>query len=495
MTITKKRAIASSFVLACLASSNASAITHQELDHKIKHLIQENKQLQMRIGQLEQTTINEARRNDTLHKGHHAKNMEQDKHDKRLVHTNSNYSYMVLDPTKNVTRKQRFILEQRLRHKLENDSIYIGGAITGLVGYQRSNTDDKFGYLMRRPTVGPQGDDTLSEAALHTAQVQLTGTLGNWVTGHLELLYNANDNADLGPLQGSNTSTNANQLEVRRGYVMLGNLAESPVYASLGKMSIPFGLMDSVSPFSNNHVNNTFNGLANGLNAGFSYSGFNANVMAVQGGIQFDGANTSANNANAANSNHKLDNVAADINYTLAIGEQGSNLLVGASYLKGSAYCRTTPPTPFIANCEENNAAFDAYAKLTMGKILIQAEYAQTEHQWQADPAAVSGVAKEKLSSWAVGGQYSTMFGSLPVDLSAEYSLYKAGPDSSQWEKQEQIVVGIAAYLTDSVKLFGEIIHTRGYAPFVATNRSPVQANSESAVRTNALMMGVNAAF
>lgn len=487
---TQKSRIAISFALACLASTNVGAITHDELNHKIKHLMQENQALQMRIGQLAQHVEAETNRNTTLHQGQSAKNRQQDEELQTTIRKNSRFSYEILDPTSNVNRKQRFILEKRLNGSLRENAVYVGGAITGVVNYQRTNRDDKFAYMMRRPLVGTQNERDVSEAVIHTAQASLTGTLGKWTTAHMELLYNPDGKSRFLP----NTGIIGDTVGINRGYVTFGNLAESPLYASLGKMAVPFGMHDTVNPFTSSRIGHNFGAVANGLNVGFSKGTFNANVMAIQGGQQFSGANTTAHNtAGLLGSPDALDNVAADVNYTMTVGSEGQNLLVGASYIRGSAYCRTASPS---LTCDKNNAAFDAYAKLNMGNIILQAEYAQTEHAWGAEPGiGAATVAQEKLSTWMLGGQYRTLFGSLPVDLSLEFSRTEAGPSSAEWDEQDQVVLGIATYLSSSVKLFGEVIHTRGYAPFLNNQTRQVQPDSESRVRTNTVVMGVNAAF
>lgn len=114
---------------------------------------------------------------------------------------------------------------------------------------------------MRHPTAGNQRTKDVSEAALHSAQLALTANLGDWITGYVELLYDPHQSFG----QGTLTALTRNQVQVRRGYVILGNLNESPFYASLGKMAIPFGLTDTVNPFTASTVWHAFGGLAYGL--------------------------------------------------------------------------------------------------------------------------------------------------------------------------------------------------------------------------------------
>lgn len=69
-----------------------------------------------------------------------------------VVNVNAGYSYEMLDPTVDINRKQLRLLEKRQEGVIEDDSVTLGAAFTGIADYQRSDTAGKFGYLMRHPT-------------------------------------------------------------------------------------------------------------------------------------------------------------------------------------------------------------------------------------------------------------------------------------------------------------------------------------------------------
>ena len=121
-----------------------------------------------------------------------------------------------------------------------------GGAVTPIANYQSSNTESKFGYLMRHPTANNQRTEEVSEAVIHSAQLALTATLGDWVSAYMEMLYDPQQSFG----SGTTTDVNRNQVQVRHGYVTLGNLDKTPYYLSLGKMATPFGLTDTPNPFT-----------------------------------------------------------------------------------------------------------------------------------------------------------------------------------------------------------------------------------------------------
>ena len=276
------------------------------------------------------------------------------------VRGNGRYVYDMLDPTTNINRKQLLLLDNKRRGEIPDDSVTLGGAVTAIADFHQSNTAGKFGYLMRHPTSNNQVGRNASEAVVHSAQLSITGTGGSWVTAHMELLYDPEQSFG----QGTITALTRNQIQLRRGYVLLGDLEKLPVYVSLGKMATPFGLTDTVNPFTASTVWHAFGGLAYGVQAGYSKDGFGFSFMGVQGGAQFRSAHAPVD-ATAIPS--RLNNYVVDANYSASLGNPSSWLLFGASYEKGSAYCQGFPVEHFHA-CENANPAYDVYAQAHDGR-------------------------------------------------------------------------------------------------------------------------------
>ena len=92
-----------------------------------------------------------------------------------------------------------------------------------------------------------------------------------------------------------------------------------------------------------------------------------------------------------------------------------------------------------------------------------------------------------------------------PLDMSAEFSRFAAGPDGSPWERQDQIVLGAAWFADSSVKLFAEYIRVDGFTPFnsisggsIRDDRGEIIADrtiSEAAAGSDVFLVGINAAF
>ena len=101
-------------------------------------------------------------------------------------------------------------------------------------------------------------------------------------------------------------------------------------------MAVPFGLTDTVNPFTASTVWHAFGALANGATVGYASGDLNLTAMAIQGGSQFRAANAPVEGTNVPS---RLNNYALDVNYTLRPGRDAT-LLVGGSYLHGSAYCQ-----------------------------------------------------------------------------------------------------------------------------------------------------------
>ena len=414
-----------------------------------------------------------------------------------FVRTKPAYGYDILDPTTNINRKQRLILERRRDGTLAPDTLHVQGAVTAIANHQSSNRDDKFGYLMRHPTASNQVGGTVSEATIHSAQLGVTGSLGSWITGHAEMLFDPEQSFG----RGTNTDLERNQVQVRRAYVLFGDLDHSPFHLGLGKMDVPFGLTDTVSPFTASTVWHAFGALANGVTVGYAGKRLNVSVMGVQGGAQFRAANTPVEGTAVPS---RLNNLAADVHYDFDLGTAGS-LLLGGSWIRGTAYCQDYPVQHFVP-CADNNPAVDVYGRLLHGDLAFKAELARTTDEWPGTfNPKMPQFAASKVTSFDVGlrRRFDTVRG--PVDLSAEFSRFVSGPDGAPWEQQDQVVLGGAWFVRPGAKLFAEYIRVDGYAPLNFISGGSVRdddgevmhhrSHSDRSARSEVFLVGVNVAF
>lgn len=410
-----------------------------------------------------------------------------------FVGFNPAYGFRVLDHAEGVNSKPLLILETIQDGGL-NDTVTLSGSVTVLANYQSSNRNSKFAWLMRHPTSANQFGNHASEIVAHSAYLAATARVADDFTAYAELLYNPEQSFG----SGTTTAISRNQVEMRKAFVMWGNLNERPVYVVAGKIDIPFGLNDTVSPFTNSTNWHAFAPLAYGGYIGYYGNGLHVRASAIGGGAQFRSANTSVGGTAVPS---RVNNFAIDGNYTFAFGDD-ANLMAGGSYIHGSTYCQGYPVVHFRP-CTDNVPAWAAYGRFNWGGLQLLGEFARTTKVFPGsavpNPAnPLSRFEAVRVSSLTIGGRYSLPVESLPIDVSMEFSNFVAGDDGAPWERQNQWVFGLSHYIVSNVNLFGEYIRTEGYVPlnFLSGGNFPDGSSwSDRDARSNIFTVGIQAAF
>ena len=240
----------------------------------------------------------------------YSQSLQADKNEP-ILGVNSLVSEKMMDPTHHI-RKTNVLLEEKSAGHINDRQLILGASIIGLMDYQKSNIDSKFAYLMRHPTSNNQIGNTVTEAVLHSFQVSVTASVNNWISMYGEILYDPSQSFGAGTI----TALTRNQLQLRKGVIVLGDLNKFPLYGAIGKMDTPFGDMGSVNPFTNTSSWHAYAGLSFGAEVGFKKAGFHASVMAIQGGSQFRAAHTGVKGTNVPS---QVNNFAADVNYTFNV--------------------------------------------------------------------------------------------------------------------------------------------------------------------------------
>ena len=387
--------------------------------------------------------------------------MAQDSINNKTIGINSEFSYKMLEPNEDL-RKVNIFISERQKGTIESGSVIIGSSLIGIGDYQVSNIDSKFGYLMRHPTANNQIGTEVSEALIHSFQLSATGMVNSWLAAHTELLYNPQQSFGTGLI----TDLERNQIQLRKAFILIGDLNKLPIYGALGKMDAPFGQTGTVSPFTNSTMWHAFGGLGYGAQIGFKKWNVHATIMAVQGGAQFRAMNTPV--GDSTNVPSKLNNLVADINYTLNLGSD-NKFVFGGSYLHGSAYCHEFPVFHFDP-CIKSNPAWSAYGRILINdRITIKGGFAKTVNVWPGthNPTPPLDVFEaSKVSSKDIGAKYTFKSNSgVKHSISGEFSDFIAGPSGAPWERQNQIVIGYSALINNSSKLFLELFRTDGYVP------------------------------
>lgn len=400
---------------------------------------------------------------------------------------------MLNENTTNINQKQLYLLKARQSGAIKENSLYLGGRFIGLMNYQSTNIDSKFGWLMRHPTANNQIGTFASEAVVHSVQTEIIGSILPWLTYYSNILYDPEQSFGAGTI----TSLGRNQVQLRKAYAIFGDLNQSPFFFTLGKFQSPFGLMDTVNPFTSSTVWHAFSGLSYGAKLEFYKNNFNLSAELAQGGSQFRAMQTSVEKTNVPS---RLNNFVLDANYTKVV-DKNTSVLVGGSYLKGSNYCQSFPITHF-ATCNSDNPAFDVYAQIKWDRLTLQGEIAKTLKVWPGTfnpQPPLNNFAASKVTSFDVGVKYAVPIYGRDYILSGSFSNFIAGPKGAPWHKQDQSVFGVATKFK-TVKIYAEYIRVDGYAPlnFVSGSlpNDPFPAgttHSQSNVHTDVVMIGVTA--
>ncbi len=409
-----------------------------------------------------------------------------------VLHIDPAFSWQMMEPNRNLRKVELFMqAREQGDEALQNPGLILGSSLIGIADYQRSNRDSEFAYLMRHPTSANQIGREVSEAVIHSMQLGLTANVNDWMAAYMEMLYNPEQSFG----QGTITSLERNQLQLRKGFIAIGNPARLPVFLALGKMDVPFGQAGTVSPFSNSTVWHAFGALAYGAHLGFTQKGLRLNFMLIQGGAQFRAAHTPVDSTDVPS---RINNFSADASYTLSFGEHNS-VQLGGSYLHGSAYCQGFPVQHFNP-CANRNPAWAAYTKLKLNRWLLMGTFNATFDVWPGthNPNPPLNVfPASKVTSMHAGLRYE-----LNADkdwiysLSAEYSDFRAGAEGSPWERQTQMVLGFAGQYRKASLLFLEIFATQGYSPlnFISGGNldDPGATHSDADTRGFGIIIGGN---
>ena len=408
-----------------------------------------------------------------------------------LVHLNSPLSYRMLEQNQDL-RKINVLLDARRDDAVHAPGLMIGTSLVSIFDYQVSNIESKFAYLMRIPTAKNQIGKEVSEVVIHSFQFAVTGSVYRWLAAHAEMLYSPQQSFG----EGTITALGRNQLQLRTGYVLIGDLDKFPLYAALGKLDAAFGQTGSVSPFTNSTLWHAFGGLCYGLQVGYIKGEVEATLTAVQGGAQFRALNTPV--GDATNVPSRINNFTVDINYTLDYSPE-LRIQVGGSYMHGSAYNQEFPVLHFAPGLD-NNPAYTFYGNLTwLDRLYLKGGYAQTLDEWPGThnptpPLDIFDAAK--VSSLDVGFRYDLKRQKeMQYSISGEFSNFRAGADNSPWERQNQIVLGFAGQYKGASKLFIELFRTDGYAPlnFISGgNVEPGETHSVRDAHSHGIVIGGN---
>lgn len=239
--------------------------------------------------------------------------------------------------------------------------------------------------------------DNGSALSLTTAKLYLLANPNNWTQIFMTVK---------GGINGDPTAS------ISEAFLTVGNLSKSPLFATLGKTYVPFGIFTGNGPWSNNLTTNAFR--SNELSQvifGFGKGGLNTNIALFNG----------QNNAN-------------DFSYNLQYGTtiNNTNLSAGAGYLNdirfegggaGAAYAMNGASTPGVSPLNGGrNGAVDLNASVTYNFLQNQSVGLAGEWVTTTNSPEYQGVSTGKMKSWDVIGTYNTLLANMTTQFGLDYS-------------------------------------------------------------------------
>lgn len=419
------------------------------------------------------------------------------------VRTSIKNSASMLDWQENTTGRALHLLANRANGTLAPNSLYIGGGFKGGLMWQKTSEAGQFPLLARFPDFSNRTDDQTGVFAINNAALSFTGTFGDWTTMYLQQEYSETEFAGQGEMQ------------LRKAFVVLGNLEKTPFYAAFGRKTIDFGNFDGYNAFTQTEAQHYFHAVSDQpvIELGYYNHGFKLSASAFSAGRQLRTA--------YAGEENNLGNYAASIEKEFLLGNGGSFTL-GTSYLHDTIYRNNftahtfgfiqsgTPPANFI---EYRNSAVDAFVEYNSPLIDLMFEYTTTLEPWAAaipqnaagvvDPAYIDANGEitfdQNLEVFVAQARIKPMINGRRVAIAAVGSWGKIGDDfqgtgfggqPTTWTKNQQHALSVEYPISPYMDFGVEYVYNKGFIPFVA----PQLVSSNDTV-AHAINIGVKARF
>ncbi len=431
------------------------------------------------------------------------------------VTTNVKHTRRMLDWQENTTGKTLSLLTNRANGTLAPNSLTIGGAMKGGLMWQTTSVAGKFPILSRFPDFTPGTETSSGVFAINNAALAFTGSFGDWTTFYLQPEYSETE------------FFGQSEFQLRKAFVVFGNLEKTPFYAAFGRKTIDFGNFDGYNAFTQTEAQHYFHAVSDQpvLELGYynMYSGLKLTATAFSGGRQLRTAYAGADNEN------KIANFAASAEKEFRF-RNGGAFTVGASYLHDTIYRNNytahtfgligsgTPPLNFISY---RNGAVDAFAEYNSPALDFMVEYTTTLKPWGAaipqdadgfvDPAYIIDLLgapddinninfAQKLSVLTAQARYKPLMANgRRLQLAAVGSWGSIGDDfvgvglggvPTTWEKNQQHALSVQYPVSDYLDFGVEYVFNKGFIPFVAP-----QLVSDDGVTAHAVNVGFKARF
>ncbi len=427
------------------------------------------------------------------------------------VKTNAAHTREMLDWQESVTGKTITLLANRANGQLQDDSLYIGGGIRGGFMFQSTSQAGQFPLLSRFPFFSNRTDKSAGVFAINNAALSFTSTFGDWTTIYMQPEYSETEYAP-----------DQEEFQLRKAFVVFGNLEKTPFYAAFGRKTIDFGNFDSYNAFTHNEGAHYFHAVSDQpvLEVGYYGNGFKVSASALSGGRQLRVA--------FANEDNNLANYAFNAEKEFLIGKNKAFTL-GGGYLHDTIYRDNftahtfqgrqtgTPPANFI---EYRNSAVNAFAEYNSPFFDAMVEYTTTLKPWAAAiPQSTDGTPvasylidpngsttdinninfDEKLSVLVAQARIKPMVFGNRLAIAATGSWGNIGDDfvgvgafgqPTTWSKNQQHAFSLEYPISPYLEVGAEYVYNKGFIPFVA----PQQVSNDSTT-AHAVNVGFKARF
>ena len=356
------------------------------------------------------------------------------------IKTDLRYSEMMFDRQDHVTDKVAVALRARQSGALEPLSFYLGGRLVLTSISETTNTAGKFPILSRLPPTHTSGKSD-SYGVLNEASLNATITLP-WVTAFA---------------QGEYTEVEypgQNDLQLRKYWVALGDLDRFPFYAAVGRKTVSFGNFATYAPFTHNHSSHYFWSQSDDpvIELGYLTDTTHVTVTLIPEHRGLRVISSPENNGGlsnfAVNGSHRFD------------FQNNNSLTVGGGYLRGTIYdSAIAHHPPGQGTFRSWNGAYNVNATYSGSNFDVMAEFTQTDDIWPATG--------HKVSATTLQGRYKSRILGKPAVYSIAASRGLQGDGGTEWERMEQVILGLEVEPTPHLKLGAEYMYNNGFVPLI----------------------------
>ncbi len=431
------------------------------------------------------------------------------------IQTNPFHTADMLDWQENTTGKTLTLLVNRATGVLPENSLTLGAGVKGGFMWQKTSAPGQFPILSRFPFLSPNTDTESGVFAINNAALSFTGAFGDWTTVYMQPEYSETEYPG-----------EQEEFQMRKAFVVLGNLKKMPFYAAFGRKTIDFGNFDGYNPFTHTEAQHYFWAVSDQpvLELGYYKDGLKITGSAFSGGRQLRVA--------YAEEENNIQNYAFNIEKEFLM-DKGA-FTVGAGYLHDSIYRNNwtahtfrgiqtgNPPANFI---QYRNSVVTAFAEYNSDFFDAMVEYSTTLEPWAAaipqtpdgtplpqylnDPTGSTTdleninfdqnlevlVAQARIKPMLPNGKRLAIsavgsWGNIGDDFEGRSILDPTGQRVTSWKSNQQHVLGIEYPISPYLEVGAEYVYNKGFIPFV----NPQNVSNED-TEAHAINIGLKARF